>query len=77
MIGANVAPVRHVVVGATVESEPWSPKLDTTSDRKPQSAASDDHGHQVGHIVRRVQGGKELMMRGKRARNDVEGIVLA
>ena len=40
-----------------------SPNLDTTSDCKHQSA-SENHGRQVEHTTRRVQGGKELMMRG-------------
>ena len=38
-------------------------RLDTTSDCKHQSA-SQNHGRQVEHTTRRVQGGKELMMRG-------------
>ena len=37
-----------------------------------QQSASDDYGHQVEHITRRAQGGKELMVRGIRIKNDVE-----
>ena len=47
---------------------PEAPNLDTASDRKPQfNQHPMNHGHQVGHTARRVQGGKEQTITWERA----------